>query len=80
MRELPENKAPQPPPTPIQPWDWPQRPWVRIHADYAGPIEGHMLLIVVDSHSKWIEVKNATSLATFSNDVCHPWIARDVSD
>ena len=58
----------QPPPLPVQPWEWPQRPWARI--DYAGPIEGHMLLIVVDSHSKWIEVKvvrNATSAVTMEH-------------
>ena len=43
------------------------RPWTRLHIDFAGPIEGKMLLIIVDSHSKWIEaftMKNATSSAT----------------
>ena len=59
-RHLPAN-------VPIQPWNWPERPWTRIHADYAGPVLGHMLLIVVDAHSKWLEVravKNATSSST----------------
>ncbi len=40
---------------PLHPWSWPIRPWARLHIDYAGPVEGHMILIVVDAHSKWIE-------------------------
>ena len=46
----------KPPAVPIQPWDWPEKPWTRIHVDHAGPFMGKMLLILVDSHSKWIEV------------------------
>ena len=42
-----------PPPAPLHPWEWPQRPWVRIHVDYAGPFLGKMFLVVIDSHSKW---------------------------
>ena len=56
-----------PPVAPLQPWEWPQRPWVRVHADYAGPFMNKYFLILVDSHSKWIEVKpvnNATSTVT----------------
>ncbi|UYV61958.1 hypothetical protein LAZ67_1007166, partial [Cordylochernes scorpioides] len=37
-----------------QPWRWPTRPWQRIHIDFANK-ENINLLIVVDSHSKWIE-------------------------
>ena len=49
------------------PWEWPDRPWARLHIDYAGPIKGKMVLVVVDSHSKWMEalvVNSATSNAT----------------
>ena len=56
-----------PPPAPLHPWQWPTRPWTRLHIDFAGPMEGKMFLIMVDSHSKWIEVfpmTNATSYAT----------------
>ena len=37
---------------PMHPWEWPDRPWARIHVDYAGPIEGKMVLVMVDAHSK----------------------------
>jgi len=52
---------------PLHPWQWPARPWTRLHIDFAGPVDGKMLLVIVDSHSKWIEVfsmTNATSSAT----------------
>ncbi|KAL5478092.1 hypothetical protein EMCRGX_G024972 [Ephydatia muelleri] len=58
---------PSPPVAPLQPWSWPTRPWARLHIDYAGPVEGQMLLVVIDAHSKWIEVevgKDATAEAT----------------
>lgn len=38
------------------PWRSEERPWSRIHLDFAGPIKGAYLLIIVDSFSKWIEV------------------------
>ena len=37
---------------PLLPWEWPSRPWQRIHVDFAGPFLGTMFLIVVDVHSK----------------------------
>ena len=40
---------------PLHPWNWPS-PWERIHIDFAGPVAGKMLLIVMDAHSKWPEV------------------------
>ena len=52
---------------PMHPWEWPERPWARIHIDYAGPIRWEMILVIVDAHSKWIEalvVNSATSNAT----------------
>ena len=41
---------------PLHPWEWPERPWARIHADFAGPFMGKQFLLMVDSHSKWLEV------------------------
>ncbi|XP_059397972.1 uncharacterized protein K02A2.6-like [Carassius carassius] len=46
---------------PLHPWEWPSKPWERIHVDFAGPCEGHMYLVVVDAHSKWPEVQLMTS-------------------
>ena len=62
-----QQQKPAPPSAPIQPWSWPSEPWTRLHLDYAGPCENRMILVLVDSHSKWIEalpVKSATSAAT----------------
>ena len=56
-----------PPAFPLQPWAWPDKPWSRVHIDYAGPVDGKMLLVIVDAHSKWLDVHitpTATSLAT----------------
>ncbi|XP_031554055.1 uncharacterized protein K02A2.6-like [Actinia tenebrosa] len=56
--QLSRNKPPQ---APLHPWDWPNNPWQRIHLDFAGPFIGKMFLIVVDSHSKWLEVEIMSS-------------------
>ena len=56
-----------PPEAPLHPWEWPSRPWERIHIDYAGPFLGKMFLIMIDAYSKWIEVhpvNTATSRVT----------------
>ena len=29
------------PVTPLHPWSWPEKPWTRVHIDYAGPLEGN---------------------------------------
>ena len=50
---------------PLHPWVWSTVPWQRIHLDFAGPFMEKMLLVVVDSHSKWPDVleMNATTAA-----------------
>ena len=50
-----------PPPVPLHPWFWPEKPWSRVHIDYAGPMEGKMYLLMVDAHSRWMEVHSDTS-------------------
>ncbi|XP_054287546.1 uncharacterized protein K02A2.6-like [Macrosteles quadrilineatus] len=40
---------------PLQPWAWPKHNWQRLHLDFAS-FEGKEFLILVDGHSKWIEV------------------------
>ncbi|CAI5661061.1 unnamed protein product [Oreochromis niloticus] len=52
---------------PLHPWEWPEKPWRRIHIDYAGPFLGKMFLVIVDAHSKWLDVypvPSATAAAT----------------
>ncbi|XP_022101226.1 uncharacterized protein LOC110984905 [Acanthaster planci] len=55
-----------PPPTILHPWEFPDKPWCRLHLDYAS-ISGKDVLIVVDAFSKWIEairVGNSTAATT----------------
>ncbi len=40
----------------LHPWEFPSKPWERVHIDYAGPYENRMFLVVVDAYSKWMEV------------------------
>ena len=62
-----QKNRPSPPVSPMQPWQWPTRPW---HLDYAGPFMGRMFLVLIDAHSKWIEVypvSSATSTVTIQH-------------
>ena len=57
----------KPPTAPLHPWSWPTGVWQRIHIDFAGPFLDHMFLLVIDSHSKWLEVfvmSSTTSIKT----------------
>ncbi|XP_054875417.1 uncharacterized protein K02A2.6-like [Amphiprion ocellaris] len=52
---------------PLHPWEWPESPWLTVHVDYAGPFQGEMFLVIVDAHSKWLDVyptKTCTSQVT----------------
>ena len=46
----------QSPNVPIHPWEWPARPWDRVHIDFCGPLDGMMFLVVIDAHSKWVDI------------------------
>ena len=62
-----QSNRSQPAAAPLHPWLWPTKPWERVHIDYAGPINGKMMLVLIDAHSKWPEVipmSSTTSLAT----------------
>ena len=55
------------PSSPMYPWEWPTVPWKRLHLDYAGPVEGMMILVIIDASSKFIEahvIKKATAANT----------------
>ena len=48
----------------LHPWEWPSKPWHRIHVDYASPVEGNCFVVVVDAHSKWVEIFQTVSLTS----------------
>lgn len=54
-KECQEQSA-LPPQTPVHSWEVPKTPWTRVHIDHAGPFLGHYFLILVDAHSRWLEV------------------------
>ena len=44
-------------PSPVKPTPMPQRPWEDLALDILGPLpSGENLLVLVDYHSRWIEV------------------------
>ena len=47
-------------------WPMEEKPWDRIHADFAGPMDGKMYLIIVDAFSKWPEIVEMSSTTTSS--------------
>ena len=38
-------------------WKWPTRSWARLHIDNAERYQGKLFLVVVDVHSKWLDVE-----------------------
>ncbi|KRY46477.1 Uncharacterized protein T03_8746 [Trichinella britovi] len=48
----------------VEPWEVADRPWKRIHVDFAGPVNEKMFMIVVDAHSKWSEVLHMPHITT----------------
>ena len=46
---------------PIHPWEWTNKPWVRLHLDHACPYHNKMFLIIVDSFWKWIDMIPSSS-------------------
>ena len=53
-----------PPSAPLHPWQWPGQPWSRLHLDFAGPYMGHMFLVIVDAHSKWLDAHIMSSITS----------------
>lgn len=75
------NKPPQ---ATLQPWDW-----QRVHIDFAVPFMNKMLKVVVDCHSKWLEVdimpdvtkqQQLNSFATYllDSEYRNAWLATKV--
>ena len=49
---------------PLHSWEWPTEPWSRLHLDFGGPFLSHMFLILVDAHSKWLDVHQMQSITS----------------
>lgn len=41
-----------PPSASLHPWQFPKRPWQRLHIDLARPLQNRMFLIIMDAHTK----------------------------
>ena len=50
-----ENQR-NPPKAELHPWEPAEKPFDRVHIDYAGPFQGHHFFILVDAYSKWPEI------------------------
>ena len=56
-----------PPKAQIHPWISTGRPWSRLHIDFAGPVDGNMYFVLIDSYSKFpeiVQMKSTTAVAT----------------
>ena len=60
-----QSSRKNPPVSPVHPWPVPDKPWTRLHIDYAGPLEGKMFLLITDAYSRWMEI-HVTSISTSS--------------
>ena len=59
----------QNPPAEVLSWPETGSPWCRLHIDYAGPIGDYYFLLIVDSHTKFLDVhvtKSTTSAVTIA--------------
>lgn len=63
-----QRSRPLPAAQPLHPWEWPGKPWCRLHLDYLGPFQGKMILVIVDAHSKWLDA-HVTSTSTSSTTI-----------
>jgi len=59
-----QKANPSLPKAPLHSWEWPSQPWSRLHLDFAGPFMGHMYLLIVDAHSKWVDVHIIQSITS----------------
>ena len=59
-----------PPIAELHPWEWPNSPWHRLDVDYAGPVNGHYFLIIVDAHSKWFDIYDTKGMTAKETMKC----------
>ena len=63
---------------PLCPWSWPSRPWTHLHLDFAGPLKGRYIFVLIDAHSKWVEASCIVYILCNCNrgstrPVCEVW-------
>ena len=58
-----QNVRNAPPSAPLISWKWPTRPFQRIHIDFCQKGNDYFL-VVIDSHSEWIEMTHMSSTTT----------------
>jgi len=63
-----QQSRPAPAVAPLHSWEWPSEPWSKLYLDFVGPFMGHMFLILVDAHSKWLDVHLMQSIS-YTNTV-----------
>ena len=51
-----QNCRPSPPLASPIPWKWPSRPWSCRHINLERSFKGQMFLVLINAHSKWLEV------------------------
>ena len=74
-----QESANMPQASALHPWEWPGRPWFRVHMDFVGPIQGKWILVIVDAHSKYIDahvVSSPSSTVTermLKTHICDTW-------
>lgn len=61
--EVCQSVRTKPPVAPLHTWRWPRKVWQRLHIDFAEK-DGDNFLVLIDSHSKWLELKHMTSTTT----------------
>ena len=59
-----QESRPSPPVAPLHPWEWPSKLWSGLHLDFAGTFLGKNVLILVDAHSKWMDIEIMTSITS----------------
>lgn len=55
-----ENRIDEPE-VPLYSWNIPDKPWDRVHVDFAGPFYGKQWFLLVDAYSKWVEIEPMTT-------------------
>lgn len=67
----------KPGPVPLIPWPYPTRFWERVHTDF-GYLEQMNYLLLIDAHSKWVEIElmHQNTTAERTVEVLRSWFAR----